>query len=411
MHRSGDTSRAEINIYRFEKSIYCMHACKGERPTTTWPPLGTHTTKKIFLDMGALPVLHWNISSFASLSHPTLLHGAPVTHWSALKRWQDKDALAAVLPRLHVWTSASQSFMYFRESGELGLRSGTRSGILTSGEPEPSGEMVDTQDISINEDLWLDGAEFLAAAMPEALGGEGQQGGALLHTSFKVEEIESAELRQAVFRELQPLQHFTVATEGRAEGPEERETIVWLQSKGVQSHAHYDPLHNLFSQVVGRKMLWLWPPAEQHRLLLYPSFHSGDRQSQLAAPHERVEPAYTPTLHPGDVLYLPPNWFHQTHVLDALSVSVAQWTSSPVVERLDYFPLPWGVSYPGTALGRAARLITARDFVRHLLLQVHAPSCHPRAIAGHRPCPLASSLTNCLTDEADEWNGLPRQLP
>jgi hypothetical protein len=129
--------------------------------------------------------------------------------------------------------------------------------------------------IAINDEQFMSGKAFVSAIARE---------GELLYTSFKVsaidlsawsatfavdatdtaqsrplrallcpmgqvEEVEDAGMRERVFADLQPTQPFVVESETAAGAPEERETIVWLQTMGVMSHAHYDPLHNLFTQV------------------------------------------------------------------------------------------------------------------------------------------------------------------
>ena len=50
---------------------------------------------------------------------------------------------------------------------------------------------------------------------------------------------------------------------------------------GVTAHTHYDSLHNLFAQLVGRKTFILSPPKEINKLYLYSSLHPSYRQSQV----------------------------------------------------------------------------------------------------------------------------------
>ena len=133
--------------------------------------------------------------------------------------------------------------------------------------------------------------------------------------------------------------------------------MLWLSHPGVVAQTHYDTQHNLFVQVVGSKRFLLFPPGTE--LYSYPNIHRSYRQSQVhleynttaTAPStpsttarsqqlpqtttdltfgqkfSRVRPSNTTaievTLHPGDVLYIPPYWQHRVESLTlALSLSI-----------------------------------------------------------------------------------------
>jgi ribosomal protein L16 Arg81 hydroxylase len=104
---------------------------------------------------------------------------------------------------------------------------------------------------------------------------------------------------------------------------------------GVTAQTHYDSLHNLFAQLIGRKTFLLSPPRELDKLYLYSSLHPSYRQSQVdfVAPNVTQFPnfynvsAIKVTLEPGDMLYLPPFWFHRV-IAEDFSVSVSVWTDS-----------------------------------------------------------------------------------
>ncbi len=99
----------------------------------------------------------------------------------------------------------------------------------------------------------------------------------------------------------------------------------WMASGGAVSRLHYDAAHNLFLQLRGRKRFLLVAPhdAVAQRLPLYPSAHPCHRASpfdptsflasqvpQMAA--LRVQEAL---LEEGDLLYIPPFWFHHVETL------------------------------------------------------------------------------------------------
>jgi hypothetical protein len=98
--------------------------------------------------------------------------------------------------------------------------------------------------------------------------------------------------------------------------------------------------HNFYAQLHGRKLFFLLPPSELHHLHLFPALHGRYRSTQPAGPPSRFAAAHdaelqrlplfrdlvervragrgfqTALLSPGDVLYIPPMWFHGAVSLD-----------------------------------------------------------------------------------------------
>jgi len=116
--------------------------------------------------------------------------------------------------------------------------------------------------------------------------------------------------------------------------PQESYFNAWISSKGVIASCHYDMYHNFFVQVSGRKRFTLFPPSDWHNLQVFPISHPSHRQCQvnMLDPHDTAElERATGTgpivvqVGPGDVLYLPPFWFHHVEALDA-SMSVNVWS-------------------------------------------------------------------------------------
>jgi hypoxia-inducible factor 1-alpha inhibitor (HIF hydroxylase) len=120
-----------------------------------------------------------------------------------------------------------------------------------------------------------------------------------------------------------------------------RWTNVWIGPSGATTHMHYDIFYNFYAQLYGRKRFILFPPTHRPYLYLYPFLHPGAQQSQvnLDAPDYNSFPlfqnarAVEAILEPGDVLYLPPMWFHHVTALD-LSFSVSVWTFVNEVEEM-----------------------------------------------------------------------------
>jgi hypothetical protein len=125
---------------------------------------------------------------------------------------------------------------------------------------------------------------------------------------------------------------------------------IWIGA-GVTSHTHYDVQHNFFVQVKGTKRFLLWPPEEADNLYLYPYLHPRALLSQVSftAPDLTAFPRFSKTraivaeLKAGDVLYVPPLWFHMPTATTA-SISVSIWTlfsEDTAYEALKKLGMPW----------------------------------------------------------------------
>lgn len=120
-----------------------------------------------------------------------------------------------------------------------------------------------------------------------------------------------------------------------------RATNLWLGAKGCVTPLHFDGSHGFLLQVQGRKRVTLFSPDQ--RRFLYPAV--GTPRSHLSLVNLR-EPDTTKfplfeqaraqhfTIEPGDVLYLPPGWWHEVESLDT-AVSINFWSDSI------YEPMTW----------------------------------------------------------------------
>lgn len=106
---------------------------------------------------------------------------------------------------------------------------------------------------------------------------------------------------------------------------------AWLGPKGTVSPMHYDPKHNLLCQVFGHKRIILAAPDDTPNLYA----HENDmlaNTSLIDAEHIDLEKFplaanvkfYTLTVYKGEMLYIPPKWWHYVRSLDN-SFSVSFW--------------------------------------------------------------------------------------
>lgn len=136
------------------------------------------------------------------------------------------------------------------------------------------------------------------------------------------------------------LQQLWLSTQGTAELPEPRVTLCLA---GAQTHTHFDSDHNLFVQLWGRKRWYLVPPAGGQQLCPYPRLHPLWHKAAADFQHpdtERCEGSeerdtwLMVELQPGDVLYVPPFYWHFVRSVTS-SVSLTTYSRARgISERL-----------------------------------------------------------------------------
>lgn len=181
---------------------------------------------------------------------------------------------------------------------------------------------------------------------------------------------------------------------------------VWLGTAGATTPLHYDTQHNVYAQLSGTKELWLLPPyAARDDVRLYPSFHplSYFGRAEDAGGFGRLAEAadwgrscaYSRDSHKGrcmlhvrleagDVLYLPPFWFHRATCRDACA-SANVWVSSHAMHRIEdmeAMPLPFEGEW-----ARPTRYAAVLAFLRALLRWVHADERGESDMIARRPPP------------------------
>uniref|UniRef100_A0A7S1U632 JmjC domain-containing protein n=1 Tax=Phaeomonas parva TaxID=124430 RepID=A0A7S1U632_9STRA len=151
--------------------------------------------------------------------------------------------------------------------------------------------------------------------------------------------------------------------------------MLWLSQPGVVAQAHYDKSHNFVTQVLGNKRWLIFPPFQHFRLYQYPHLHPSYKQSQVdfAAPDLKRFPSFRGAqaleaeVGPGDVLYMPPYWFHRVETTEmSLSLSVV----SPSEEELVLSEAYWKDMPLGSLEGKTERTLGARRYLLEVLARL-----------------------------------------
>ncbi|GLH01054.1 lysine-specific demethylase 8-like [Gryllus bimaculatus] len=106
---------------------------------------------------------------------------------------------------------------------------------------------------------------------------------------------------------------------------------AWFGPAGTVSPLHFDPKHNLLTQVVGAKRVLLYAPEvsaalypHEEPLLSNTAQVDPENPDYTSFPDFQKAQAWECTLKPGDMLYIPPRWWHHVRSL-SVSFSVSFW--------------------------------------------------------------------------------------
>lgn len=203
----------------------------------------------------------------------------------------------------------------------------------------------------------------------------------------------------------------------------------WIGTKGVTSSTHYDNYNNFFVQIYGEKRFLLAAPTSWRALPLYPSFHPSYRQSQIDLIQVVEEnrnvvvvddnlTVFSVTLRAGDVLYIPPWWYHRVEGLTA-SISVNVWTDSFDLENYDAllgtalpFENDWTIEKRVFAVLRFTELLLHRcinPVGENYLHSLWLTRYHPLSSSGHTR--VTSTLPQqCFVSSIDIHPELPQKV-
>ncbi|XP_072940479.1 bifunctional peptidase and arginyl-hydroxylase JMJD5 [Epargyreus clarus] len=109
------------------------------------------------------------------------------------------------------------------------------------------------------------------------------------------------------------------------------DVMAWYGPKGTLSPLHHDPKRNLLTQVVGEKQIFLFSPEDseylyphEHELLTNTARVDPRNPNYILYPKYRQAKTYYCVLRPGQMLYIPPKWWHFVESL-SVSFSVSFW--------------------------------------------------------------------------------------
>ncbi|XP_027095788.2 lysine-specific demethylase JMJ30 [Coffea arabica] len=137
-----------------------------------------------------------------------------------------------------------------------------------------------------------------------------------------------------LFDQIQELRHDIIVPDYCfAGGGEMRSLNAWFGPAGTVTPLHHDPHHNILAQVVGRKYVRLYPASLSEELYPHAEFMlRNSSQVDLDNVDEKEFPKVVNLefldciLNEGEMLYIPPRWWHYVRSLTT-SFSVSFWWS------------------------------------------------------------------------------------
>ncbi|NES98967.1 MAG: cupin-like domain-containing protein [Sphaerospermopsis sp. SIO1G2] len=117
---------------------------------------------------------------------------------------------------------------------------------------------------------------------------------------------------------------------------------LWMGTGGNISPLHWDSAQNLLSQIQGRKRILLFEPKQTEFLYPFPANSKIPHMSQVKVDRpdfnkfpKSQNARYTEcTIEAGEMLFIPPFWWHQVYSLDQLNVAINFWWP---IRFKDYF--------------------------------------------------------------------------
>ena len=311
------------------------------------PPLSDH-----YKLVGKVAVVEWDDTKRALTSQigkrldsePLVIKNSPTKQWSGLKRWQDQGYIRNAIEHFQLATTVRRGFYYFYESKKRPFakeshgtplwwqhqrQDGLSSSDFFSRNCVAKGENVQRQFYDYVQG-WVADFEMLAA-------------------------------------DVEPLSWMSLISGGQGRHQ------VWLGcGAGAGSQTHFDYSHNVVAQVTGSKTFVLTPPSEDNwRLLsdfprLSPLVSFSKRNFSSRRNGQPQIESVAVTLRPGDILYIPPLWWHHVVVNEeSPSLGINYFSSKDMLMTLEGMPLPTSVH--GKGIGKSQRYLATASFLDFML--------------------------------------------
>lgn len=117
------------------------------------------------------------------------------------------------------------------------------------------------------------------------------------------------------------------------EDKEKEKQFIWISSKGMITHGHFDQDYNIFVQIEGRKKFTLWSPWQHELMYMFPRVHPLWHKSRINFQNPdllkfsqfALAKGQEIIVEPGDILYVPPYTWHYVETLSP-SISLSTWS-------------------------------------------------------------------------------------
>ena len=202
----------------------------------------------------------------------------------------------------------------------------------------------------------------------DAVGGETYNDPNKLYPYLSLEFFGDKALQGQGGLDLKKAGHCNILHDAQGKCGGRMQTILWAGAKNVTAITHFDHNVNSYLMLLGRKHFLMVSPKYFSSLYIHPAPGMHHRQSQVTDLYN-VDSKKFPkfkdvrfqegVLNPGEMIYIPPLWFHNIRSLEA-SAAISFWSHPPTIAG----PLSAFTSAP-TGLDDA-RQLSPYDFGRIL---------------------------------------------
>ena len=290
-------------------------AAARKRPRPPPPgPIEEHGIPRV-----ACPSLVNFLDKYMKPQVPVILTGC-MTHWPALEAWQDLNYLKRVAgPRIVPVEVGGGTYLASEQEedgGEGGGGGGWGQQLMSVG------DFIDTHVV----------AAAAAVVSDDASPGEKPT----RPTKGYLAQYELFEHIPALKKDIVVPDYCALQETDEDEHDDDGPVILnaWLGPPDTVSPTHTDPYHNLLAQVVGAKAIRLFAPSQSPYLYPHTGRLSNNSQVDPKAPDLARFPLFAHAtsqacvLEAGEMLYIPPLWWHHIEALD-VSFSVSCWWGHP----------------------------------------------------------------------------------